>query len=111
MSDKSPETFSYITYLWVLGLSALGGVVAFARKVREGHARAWNFAEFVGELVTSGFAGVMTFYMCEYSNFAPLLTASLVGIAGHMGSRAIFLLESFLDAKYPRPKGLPNDHD
>jgi LydA holin phage, holin superfamily III len=111
MQEKTPETFTTLTYLWVFGLSALGGIVSFARKVREGHARAWNFVEFIGEIVTSSFAGVMTFYLCEWSNFAPLLTAAMVGIAGHMGSRAIFLLEAFFDQKYkPSPK-LPLDSE
>lgn len=101
MPEKSPETYSYLTYMWVIGLSALGGAVAFARKVKEGHARAWNFAEFFGEICTSAFAGVMTFYLCEWSLMSPLLTAALVGIAGHMGSRAIFLLEKAAESKFP----------
>lgn len=105
MPEKSPENYTWLTYLWVVGLSALGGIVAFMRKVKEGNARAWNFAELVGEVATSAFAGVMTFFMCEASGFSPLITAALVGISGHMGSRAIFQLENFFSAKFPaQPK-------
>lgn len=103
-TPKSPETFGLLTYAWVIGLSALGGVVAFARKVKEGHARAWNFAELLGEIATSAFAGVITFYLCEWSGFHPLASAAFVGIAGHMGSRALFQLEGFFDTKFPRVK-------
>jgi len=100
--EKSPENYHWVTYAWVFGISALGGVVSFARKVRLGHARAWNFAEFLGEIGTSAFAGVLTFYLCEWSGFAPLATAAFVGVAGHMGSRALFQLEGFFETKFPK---------
>lgn len=98
----SPENYPIITYLWVFGMAILGGIVSFARKVKEGRARAWNFAEFFGEIATSAFAGVVTFYLCEWSGFSNLLTASLVGVAGHMGSRAIHLMEKFFESKFPK---------
>ncbi|MBS9778429.1 MAG: hypothetical protein KGV50_06660, partial [Gammaproteobacteria bacterium] len=37
----------------------------------------------------SGFAGVITFYLCEYWQFDRLLTAVLVAISGHLGGNAI----------------------
>ena len=101
--DKSPETYSALTYLWVFGLAALGGAVSFIRKIKLGHARVFNVVEFIGEIFTSAFAGVLTFYLCEWSSFSQLATAAFVGIAGHMGSRAIFMLEKFFEAKFPRP--------
>lgn len=98
--DKSPETYNLLTYAWVVGLSSLGGFVAFARKVKQGHARAWNFAEFFGEIATSAFAGIITFYLCQAGNISQLATAAFVGIAGHAGSRAIFLLERFIESRF-----------
>lgn len=99
MPDKSPESFGLITYAWVLGLSILGGIAAFSAKVKSGEARLWNFTELVGEMTTSAFAGIVTFYLCTWSSFSPLLTAAMVGIAGHMGSRAIFLIEKAFENK------------
>ncbi len=96
----SPETVSSITYLWVFLMSILGGVTSFHHKVKRGIARPWNIAEFVGEITTSAFAGIVTFYLCVWSGFAPLLTAALVGIAGHMGSRAIFMIEKSIEEKF-----------
>lgn len=93
MPEKDPTHYALLTYAWVLALSLLGGVVNFARKVREGTSRRYNFSEFIGELVTSAFAGLITFWLCEWAAVHPLLTAALVGISGHMGSRAIFKLE------------------
>ena len=71
----------------------------FVRKVKDGTSRAFNIPEFVGELVTSGFAGLITFWMCEWSNVSPLLSAVLIGISGHMGSRAIFQIEKWAENK------------
>ena len=99
MPEKDPSTYTLLTYLWVTGLAALGGFVNFARKVSRGQARAFNFTELIGELVTSGFAGLLTFWLCEWSGVAPLLSAVLIGISGHMGSRAIFKLEKFAEGK------------
>lgn len=101
MPEKDPTSYSLLTYLWVFGLAVLGGVVNFMRKLQEGHTRAFNIIEFIGELVTSAFAGVITFWMCEHAALSPLVTAALVGVSGHMGSRAIFSFEEFLKAKFP----------
>ncbi len=101
---KSPETYGLLTYAWVIGISAAGGAVAFIRKWKAGHTRAFNVAEFIGECVTSAFAGVMTFYLCEWSNFSHIASAAMVGIAGHMGSRAINNLEVFFEARFPPAK-------
>ncbi len=108
-SPPSPETYPLITYAFVFGLSILGGVVSFMQKLKRGHARAWNVAEFIGELATSAFAGVITFYLCQWSGFSPLLTASFVGISGHMGSRAIAIMERFFESKFGEIKNNGNN--
>lgn len=102
MPEKSPETYSFITYGWVFALAILGGVVSFMRKIQQGHSRAFNLIEFIGEIVTSAFAGVLTFWMCEHASLSPLVTAAFVGISGHMGSRALFMFEEYLQSKFPK---------
>lgn len=102
MPEKSPETYSFITYGWVFALAILGGVVSFMRKLQLGHTRVFNLIEFIGEIVTSAFAGVLTFWMCEHSGLSPLVTAAFVGISGHMGSRAIFMFEGWLAKQFPK---------
>lgn len=104
MPEKDPTSYSLLTYAWVFLLSILGGVVNFMRKLQEGHTRAFNIIEFIGEIVTSAFAGVITFWLCENAQLAPLVTAALVGVSGHAGSRAIFLLEDFMKSKFPGTK-------
>lgn len=102
MPEKSPEAYSLITYGWVFMLAILGGIVNFMRKLQQGHARVFNLIEFIGEIVTSAFAGVLTFWMCEHANISPLMTAAFVGVAGHMGSRTMFILEAYLTARFPK---------
>lgn len=101
MIEKDPTSYSLITYAWVFLLAILGGVVNFVRKLQSGHVRVFNFVEFIGEIVTSAFAGVITFWLCENANMSPLLTAAFVGVSGHMGSRAIFMAENWLKSKFP----------
>lgn len=96
MPEKDPTTYTLITYAWVVVLSAWGGAVSFFRKVRRGVVRVFSITEFIGELVTSAFVGVITFWMCEAAGFDSLITAAMVGIAGHMGSRGVFALERVL---------------
>lgn len=102
MLDKDPTSYSVITYAWVFALAILGGVVSFMRKLQQGHVRAFNIIEFIGEIVTSAFAGVITFWLCENASLSPLVTAAFVGVSGHMGSRAIFMFEDWLSKAFPK---------
>jgi hypothetical protein len=102
MPEKSPEAYSFITYGWVFALAILGGVVSFMRKLQLGHTRVFNLVEFIGEIVTSAFAGVLTFWMCEHADISPLMTAAFVGVSGHMGSRALFMAEGWLTKQFPK---------
>lgn len=107
MIEKPPHTptpgewAEILTWAWVIGLSLLGGFVSFVRKVRAGHIRAWNFTEFIGEVVTAALVGIITFHLCKWLDYPQSLTAALVGISSHMGSRALFKLEHLFDAKFP----------
>lgn len=87
----------WITWLWVLGLSTLGGSVNFYRKLKQGHVRPFNVAELLGELMISAFVGVVTFLLCKGAGLNEFLTAGLVGLTGHMGTRAIMRMEKYLE--------------
>lgn len=105
MSDfpqHDPASYSLLTYAWVVGLSVWGGVANFCHKLRQGHSRPFNLAELFGELVISGFAGVIAFYLCEAAHIRPIMSAAAVGISGHMGSRAIFMIEHWAMKKWGR---------
>lgn len=95
MPEKDPSNYTLLTYLWVILIATWGGAVNFYRKIRDGHSRPFNVVEFIGEIATSAFVGVLTFWMCEAASINPLLTAAMVGISGHMGSRAIWQFEKW----------------
>jgi len=109
MIEKPPQSpaisdlQALLTWAWIIGLSALGGLVSFLQKLKTGHARAWNFTELVGEIATSGLAGIITANLCDSIGAPASLKYALVGILAHMGSRALFKLEAVANAKFNLP--------
>lgn len=101
---RSPWGYSVITYLWVIGVSSFGGIVSWWNKRRDGQARPYNVAELLGEILTSALVGLVTFWLCEYESMPGLLQAPLIAIAGHMGTRALFLFEKWAEQKFPVSK-------
>jgi hypothetical protein len=69
MNDKDPAAYDLLTYAWVFLLSLMGGVVAFLQKLRDGNARVFNLIEFIGELCTSAFTGVVLFACAKARSF------------------------------------------
>jgi len=98
MPAKDPLSYSMITYVWVFGISLLGGIAGYIRKIKTGHCR-FSVSELIGELVISGFVGVLTFFMCESAQMQPVLSAAFIGISGHMGSRAILIFEKLAQSR------------
>jgi hypothetical protein len=96
--DRGPfDPALFATYGWVLGIAMLGGAAQFYRKVKAGQARAFNLAELIGELVTSAIAGLITFWLCRWAGVNDWAMCAMSAIAGHMGSRALFLLEQVFE--------------
>lgn len=99
---KDPLNYPLRQYALILGLAMLGGFVSWYAKVRKGQITAWSVGSLIGEMTTSAFAGLLAFYACEYMNFAPLLTAAVAGVAGHMGTRGITWAETVLQQRFER---------
>jgi len=105
MPEKDPTTYQMITYSWVFLVASWGGVVNYIRKRREGIIPCFSITEFVGELVTSAFAGLVTFFLCESAKIDPMLSAAFIAISGHMGSRSIFMIEKYLQERIKNKSG------
>jgi len=99
MPQNDPSNYSLLTYIWVLILSAWGGITHHIKKVKTGAIARFSLSELIGDLFISGFIGVMTFYLCEYAHFDKMLTAFLVGISSHMGTRGLMMLEEVATSK------------
>lgn len=82
-------------YLMVLAVSVGGGFVSWFGRVRRGEVAGWSLLNAIGETSTSAMAGLLVFWIARYMDTPELLTVALVGIAGHMGGRAISMLEDW----------------
>lgn len=92
VKDAADAVSAWITYLWVFGIAAWGGAVSYFYKISK-HRIKFSLIRFIGELITSAFVGMITFLICDAANISWQLTAAFVGISGHMGTRAIFVME------------------
>lgn len=96
--ERDPLELPLRQYGAMLAAALLGGLVSWISRVRAGQAAVTVFS-FVGELCTSAFAGLLCFWICEAWGVDRLYTIACVGVAGHMGTRAIVLAERRLQAK------------
>ena len=93
MNENDPSHFSQIiTWLWVVGLSSLGGMVSYFNSINKKKVT-FSLFRLITEVVTSAFVGIVTFMLCDLAKFDWQLTASMVAVSGHMGTRALFKLE------------------
>lgn len=102
MPEKDPLSYGFLTYVWVFSLSVWGGVAGYIRKLKNGAMLRFSLSEIIGDVVISGFVGVLTFFICESAETPQLLSAALIGISSHMGSRAIFIFENCADKFFQR---------
>jgi hypothetical protein len=99
-ADQDPLDYPVRQYGFMLGVALLGGLVSWIAKVRAGQASAYNVMQLVGELATSAFAGLIAFWICAWAGTPGPLTAALVGVSGHMGTRAIGLFETWAEKRF-----------
>lgn len=102
VADKSPLSYPLKQYGFVLGMALLGGFVNWYSQVRKGELSGTSITALVGELTTSALAGLLAFFVCEWLAISPLLTGAVVGITGHMGTRALALGEQLLKRRAQR---------
>ena len=64
----------------------------------------------MGELFTSAFIGILTFWACEAMSVQPLVTAALAGMAGHAGVAGLLWAERIMKRFFERKYGIePTD--
>ncbi len=97
MPEKDPMSYTLLTYGWVMFIAIWGGLANYVRKIRCGLAKL-SLTEVIGEMCISAFVGIITFFMCESAHISPVLSAALIGISGHMGSRSMMMIEKMVEA-------------
>lgn len=96
MPEKDPNNTAlfvewlrqFMPYLTTFFLSTWGGVVNHITTLRSGRKK-FQLKELIFDLVVSTFAGLITFYFCRSAGIGETMSAVLIAISGHMGTRAI----------------------
>lgn len=86
---------SIFIYLWVIGVSLWGGLVSYF-EIKE----PFSLLRLLAHLSSSSFAGLMTFYICQYGNVPAPLVGVFCGVAAHMGTPALLkmkIIRQFLE--------------
>lgn len=99
MPDKDPTTWTMAT--WSLGflMASAGGLVNWYGRVKSGHARACNLFELIGEILTSGFVGIIVFMTLQSFDQPVGLCAAFAGVGGHMATRLLFAIEKVIESR------------
>jgi hypothetical protein len=82
MLEKNPFNYPFMTYAWVIGLAATGGLIAALK--REQSAK----KTFI-DVLASAMAGLVTFWFCEANAINPLYSAIFIAVNGHLGTKAL----------------------
>lgn len=93
VSQNSEWIIQIIPFLLAIALSGLGGLVSYLNRIDK-NGIAFSFFRLTIEILTSGFVGIISFMLCDAASFGWSTTAAIVAISGHMGTRALFMIEN-----------------
>ncbi|QCD52793.1 phage holin family protein [Campylobacter sp. RM16192] len=111
MNDKIWDfLINWSVPIYVLILSVWAGTAHTVRRIRRKEIPYFSIREWVGDIVISSFIGMVTFHLCRYAGLDDMLMACCVGIASHMGTRALSLFEKVLLDKV-KAKGIDIKED
>lgn len=88
-------------YLWFVLLAVWGGTANYISRAKRENGHVFSAAELMGEWTISGFSGLLTAYLCAEAGFSYYITAVACAIAGHMGGRAICIIEDLFKSRLP----------
>ena len=92
-------------YFWLVILALWGGTAGYISRLKQNRGMVFSLAEWVGELTISGFAGLIMAYLCAEMHVSWYMTAVATAITGHMGGRALYMIEGFIRTRM----GMGND--
>lgn len=97
--SHEPTDYSPLVIAFYMAIGALGGLVNKLQRWTGGeppHCWKCALARLATELITSGFIGLLTLFACDELGISRNWTAICTATAGHMGCRAIFIIERAL---------------
>jgi hypothetical protein len=82
-----------LPFCLAVGLSCIGGIVNYLHRIdRSGIA--FSIIRLIIEVITSGFVGIVAFLVCDAAGLGWAATGAVTAISGHMGTRALFIVEN-----------------
>lgn len=121
MIDPTPESTSLSMFLkaisgqlsliWFVLIAILGGTVNYISRIKRKEVQGFSIAELIGEWLISGFAALLTAYLCIEAQLSWHMTAFLCGISGHLGARAIYVFENLFNCAMKKYFDIPNKKD
>lgn len=100
MPIKDPANWSTVTWLLLLVMSFLGGLSSWYRRVKEGHARAFNIIELIGEISVSGMMGFVGFVTADAYFDSQSIAAACAGMSAHFATRLLFGAEGLIGVAF-----------
>lgn len=101
--EKDPNTytglFDIFKNLWVLIISVAGGIIHNFRRIKKGELKRFRWVELAYDTSTSGFVGMMTYYLCIYYALPDPLIGFTCGSAGMAGGYGLNLARTFVSGK------------
>ncbi len=92
MSEKLPDDVELLKqmlpYLVAFFLSCWGGVVHHIQRLQKS-GKAFSWRDFCFDLLVSSFAGLLTYFLCDWAHIQGPIAALLIAVSGHMGTRSI----------------------
>jgi hypothetical protein len=79
---KDPLGYPWSTYLWVVGIACLAGVVKHLNGMER-----FRIGRLCIDLVTASFVGVVAFWLCKAKDIDGPMMAVAIALAGVMGNR------------------------
>lgn len=99
MNDKNPIDWPKDVWIFAVLIAVVGSIISVVNKLRKPRTNPYCFVEMMCEMITSSAVGVVAF-MAIYSFDVPMGAAYAGGcMAGHMGTRLIFLFENYITRK------------
>jgi len=92
----------FFIIVWVTTLSVFGAVTNYIRKARAGKIERFSISELIGDITISFFLGVVTFLICKGAGVDDYITAGIIGLVSHMGTRGIVIVEDALSQIMPK---------
>ena len=97
MPYKDPENWSIMTWALVTVMCLFGGVSSWYKRAKDGHPRAMNLVELIGEAATSGLMGFVGFTVAYFYLDSIGVSASVGGICAHFSARLLYQAEGLLN--------------